>query len=677
MRLKLLFCLLLSVLNTIKMPALIVYPGKFPGNASISAVNRNHIVMENNVIRMLIASNGKTIHITEFEDKINHDVFKTRSIPLFEIVLRDGRVISSDDFILTKKPSITDAPADGNSTSPAGRSPGKKYVAEFRNRETSLTVHWEADLRDGSNYIRNIFSFNGDNQAGIVRITLLKLPVISGARKVGSVDGSPVIMRNMFFALEHPLGKTEQKGNVLISFFPRLISGISTVWGVTPENQLRRGFLYYVERERLHPYHQVLHYNSWYDISWHDRKFDERLSSDRIRTFGDSLVKKRGIKMKGFLFDDGWDDNRTLWKFHSGFPQGFSNLKKEAEKYNTEIGIWLSPFGGYGPDKLARIDYGNKQVPPFETNEQGFSLSGPVYYKRFLEVTSDFIKNYNIAMFKFDGVGRGSGAETIFQKDVEAFLNLLKDLHTLKPDLYLSLTTGTWPSVYWLKYGDNIWRGGDDTNMTGEGSKRQQWITYRDAQTYRNIVKEGPLFPLNSLMLCGICIADLGIPRQFEINDKDISDEIWSFFGTGTNLQELYINPHDLNTSAWDCLAGSAKWALENEPVMSDIHWTGGDPGKGEVYGFAAWSAGKAVLTLRNPSTVEKTFEINTADVFELPENAGDEFYFYDAVKTPISNNREAYARGTVFTIELKPFEVIVFDALPLQPVAEYPSGSK
>jgi hypothetical protein len=653
------------------MPARIAYPGEQPGKASVTAINRNHVVVENNVIRMLITFNGKRVHINEFEDKVSHDIFKTGSMPLFEIILQDGKVISSNDFILIKQPTINDIPGDDNSSSVAGRFPGKKYVAEFRNRETSLIVHWEADLRDGSNYIRNIFSFSGDYPVNTAKITMLKFPVISGARRIGSVDGSPVIKGNMFFALEHPLGKTEQNEKFLISFLPRLISDISTVWGVTPENQLRRGFLYYVERERLHPYHQVLHYNSWYDISWHDRKFDERLSSDRIRTFGDSLVGKRGVKMKGFLFDDGWDDNRTLWKFHSGFPEGFSNLKKEAEKYNTEIGIWLSPFGGYGPDKLARIDYGNKQIPPFETNEQGFSLSGPVYYKRFLDVTSDFIKNYDIAMFKFDGVGRGSGAETIYQKDVEAFLTLLKDLHILKPDLYLSLTTGTWPSVYWLKYGDNIWRGGDDTNMTGEGSKRQKWITYRDAQTFKNIVRGGPLYPLNSLMLCGICIADLGMPRQFEIDDKDISDEIWSFFGTGTNLQELYINPHDLNTATWDCLAGSAKWALDNEPVMVDVHWTGGDPAKGEVYGFAAWSPAKAALTLRNPSSVEKIFEINTTDVFELPKNAGDEFYFYDVIKAVTNKNKEVFARGRVFTIKLKPFEVAVFDALPVRPGAE------
>jgi hypothetical protein len=440
---------------------------------------------------------------------------------------------------------------------------------------------------------------------------------------------------------------------------------VSTVWGVTPANQLRRGFLYYVERERAHPYHQNLHYNSWFDISWDDRKFTEDECLDRIKWFGDSLITKRNVPMTGFLFDDGWDDNTTLWKFHSNFPDGFDKLKEAAESYNSNIGVWLSPFGGYGLTKTSRLEYGRQQDPPFETNEQGFSLSGPVYYNRFREVTGNFITKYDICMFKFDGVGMGNGAGIVYQRDVEAFLKLQRELLAMKPDLYLSLTTGTWPSVYWLKYGDNIWRGGDDTNMMGEGSKRQQWITYRDADVYKNVVMRGPLYPLNSLMLCGICIADYGNPGLFDMNEGDISDEIWSFFATGTNLQELYINPHKLRTSDWNCLAEASHWAKENEAVLTDVHWAGGDPAKGEIYGFAAWSPEKAVLSLRNPSAVSQIFEVNASKIFEIPGRVSDDFYFYDARLTSTSGEYNLLAHSKSFKIALQPFEVKVLNAVP------------
>jgi hypothetical protein len=665
MKIKLMFSLLILVSLFNNIISQIPYPGDDPGQARLQTLQGNKVILENKVVSMGFFNNGEKITLQSFEDKKTHEQLKPGNSALFELVMLDSSLITSNDFRLVNSPVASDFPGNPDATTYADRLPGKKYSADLENQEKGLFVHWEADLRDGSNYVRQIFKFKTNNPDRISRIILVKLPANIGLRKEGTVDGSPMVHNNMFFALEYPLSKIEQNEKFMIDYLPRLMTPVSTVWGVTPANQLRRGFLYYVERERTHTYNQVLHYNSWYDISWNDRKFDENECLDRIKVFGDSLVNKRHVKMKAFLFDDGWDDNKTLWQFHSNFPDGFTKLGKAAESYNSGIGVWLSPFGGYGNAKTLRLEYGKIQNPPFETNDQGFSLSGPVYFNRFKEVTANFIRKYGICMFKFDGLGRGSGAGIVYQKDVEAFLKLNNELLEIKPDLYLSLTTGTWPSVYWLKYGDNIWRGGDDTNMMGEGSKRQQWITYRDADTYKNVVKRGPLYPLNSLMLCGICIADNGYPGMFEMNDKDISDEIWSFFATGTNLQELYINPHKLNTANWNCLAEASTWAKENESVMTDVHWVGGDPAIGEVYGFAAWSPEKAVLSLRNPSSVEKIFEINVSRIFEIPHNVRYKYSFYDARTNMANGKKQALAQAKLFRITLQPFEVKVFNAEP------------
>ena len=35
------------------------------------------------------------------------------------------------------------------------------------------------------------------------------------------------------------------------------------------------------------------------------------------------LVRRRGVTMDSFLFDDGWDDPSRLWQFNVGFPDGF------------------------------------------------------------------------------------------------------------------------------------------------------------------------------------------------------------------------------------------------------------------------------------------------------------------------------------------------------------------
>ena len=63
----------------------------------------------------------------------------------------------------------------------------------------------------------------------------------------------------------------------------------SFVIGVAPAGQLRRAFLYYLERERAHPYRPFLHYNSWYDIAWAPYTMNEANCLEAIRAFGEQL----------------------------------------------------------------------------------------------------------------------------------------------------------------------------------------------------------------------------------------------------------------------------------------------------------------------------------------------------------------------------------------------------
>jgi hypothetical protein len=272
----------------------------------------------------------------------------------------------------------------------------------------------------------------------------------------------------------------------------------SFVTGVTRHGQLRRGFLAYIEEERAHLYRPFLHYNSWYDISWAYRKFNEAESLDAINQIGTELTQKRHVRLDSFLFDDGWDDNRTLWQFHSGFPHGFTPLKVAAAKWHAAPGVWLSPFGGYNDSRPQRLRYGSEQG--FETNSSGFSLAGPKYYARFHDICLQMVCQFGVNQFKFDGLAAhghaGSGDNGT--RDGDAMLRLIADMRRARPDIYINQTTGTWPSPFWLLYVDSIWRDGLDWSFHGKGSYRQQWITYRDMTTYRYVVKAGPLYPLTA-----------------------------------------------------------------------------------------------------------------------------------------------------------------------------------
>jgi len=647
------------------------YAGESIGPAQVQVKN-DFFEVKNNSLEAKWLITNRIVHAESFSNKETKQIINWKQTSWFYLNLHNGISLTSNDFKIVKKPVKGLINASANALKKADRFNGKCITADFYNEKYGIKIHWILSIKDESNYLKQEFVLSSNDSLRVDKIGLIEIPEKSGLKSSGVVAGSPLAGNNFFCAIEHPMSQIDTIGQQLGLFVRRYepISPsnpliFSTVWGVSSKNQMRRSFLYYLERERVVPYHHQLHYNSWFDISWGDRKLDEASCLDRIQTFADSLIVKRKTPVDAFLFDDGWDNNQTLWQFNAGFPNGFAKLSELAKRYQSNLGVWISPWGGYDEAKNQRLDYGKKQTPPFETNSNGFSLSGPIYYKRFIDVASDFVKNQGVTMFKFDGVGLGNdteGANANYEKDINALLKLIPDLRKIRPDLYFSLTVGTWPSPYWLFYGDAIWRNGEDTGLAGVGSNRQQWINYRDGEAYKNIVKRGSLYPLNSLMNHGICIADHGTPDSLEMSDKDIADEIWSFFGTGTSLQELYINPHKLNKTNWDCLAKAIHWAKENENIMVDTHWVGGSPADSRIYGFASWSPQKAILTLRNPSAEKQIFTIDVAKVFEIPDNTANEYRFFDV---RAENQSQPIAQGKFFQIELNPFEVKVFDAIP------------
>jgi hypothetical protein len=437
----------------------------------------------------------------------------------------------------------------------------------------------------------------------------------------------------------------------------------SAVIGVAHAGQMRRDFAKYIERERAHPYRPFLHYNSWYDIGYFT-PYTEAEALDRIHAFGRELVEKRHVKMDSFLFDDGWDDYSGSWNFSKAFPHGFVPLCKAAEKYGAAPGVWLSPWGGYGKPRRERVANGRKAG--YGIVDNGLALSAPKYWKRFHEVVMTLLNDDCINQFKFDGTGNVDsvypGSE--FDSDFAAAIQLIDDIRADKPDTFINLTTGTWASPFWLKYADSIWRDGYDHNFTGVGSYREQWITYRDEQTYRNIVEKGPLFPINSLMLHGIIYAQHAVHLDTDPG-HDFANEVHSYFATGTDLQEMYITPSLLTKQDWDTLAQAATWSRANAGVLRDTHWIGGDPGRLDVYGWAAWSPSKSFITLRNPDDKPQLAILDVDRQLQLPEGAARSFEVSDVWHTGGGDVPKTLDADHAATITLQPFEVLTLQLAP------------
>jgi len=783
-----------------------------PGPAKVRTEG-DEISLENSVLRLVISETEGKLKLARFCNLHTGEILSNAPGEFFYVTAgRNKKTYACSQLIKERKCRIARIKAKPQNRTAARRFPGVKVQAELRAPDKTFAVKWSAELRDGSNYIRQFLEILPTNDSIEIASIQFNDPGVSSASVAGTVAGSPVIAGDFFIAYEHPNATNEvfdpsvslnlayrrpatasgvfrnmipqiavdgsldvnsywgcrgtpvwltvdlekatpinkvrlvtwhnnkrsygykiesstdgnnwkaivdaadnkvpatsagylhqvdqlkarylkvtilnnSEGNhygghivELQAYGPqdkpprneprRIICRLdrntllapgqslvqSSVMGVVPTGQLRRAFLHYIERERIVPYRPFLHYNSWYDIAWGGRpKMNSEECIEVIRGFAHQLTTQRNVELDSFVFDDGWDDPKTLWKvLKENFPDGFAPLQKEVEKYGSNIGLWLSPWGGYGRAKADRLAYGKTQG--FETGKAGFSLVGEKYFARFRESCVGFVDRYNVNFFKFDGVAANLLDET------EALLRLCRELYAISDDMYISLTTGTWASPFWLLHADNVWRGGGDMGFHGKGAKRERWLTYRDKLTYRNMVKGGPLYPLNSFMNQGIAHAIWGT-ANLPSEPAEFAHEVYSFFGVGTGLQELYISHSRMTPEMWDILAEGAKWSRRNSDILVDTHWAGGDPDKLEIYGCASWQKNRAIVMLRNPDDKKQSITLDIGPTLELPPYADKKYAFTSPWKKDKAKEGLILEAGSPHTFELAPLEVLVLES--------------
>jgi hypothetical protein len=636
-----------------------------------SSIRNGESVLQAGALAAHVDVQGHRFAGVHIHDELSDRIF---DIPeAFVLVLKDKTQLRSTDMQVT---AIADPTLDPHQSSRVEHGIVQAPVSScwsFTAARLGEELQWCLIARPHSDYVRQLLRITATNkELPLAEVRMLEF-VDSGAHVEGSVKGSPVVDNTMFLGMEHPLSiNSVQNGKVSASILRELplqagqSITYSAVLGIAHPGQLRRAFLAYIESERPRPYAPFLHYNSWFDLGYGNR-FDEAGALDRINAFGQQLTVQRHVKLDSFLFDDGWDDPHSLWGFNSGFPNGFTNAGTAAAKYGAGVGVWLSPWGGYDEEKKQRIAYGHAHG--YEILNDGYALSGPKYFQQFQKTCLEMVDKYNVNQFKFDGTGNADRVfpGSAFDSDFDAAIHLIERLRQEKPSTFINLTTGTTASPFWLFYADSIWRGGADHDFSGVGSARQRWITYRDAQTYKNIVLQGPLFPLNSLMLHGVVYAS---KAKDLTNDpgNDFADEVHSYFGTGTQLQEMYITPSLLTPANWDTLAEAARWSRSHAATLKDTHWIGGDPDQLQVYGWAAWSPHEGILTLRNPSKKPQTFNVDVASIFELQPTDPSSYNVHNVWAHTKEGQQEPLQKlhaGQPFPIHLAPFEVITLEAIP------------
>lgn len=635
------------------------YPGEAPGAAQMMGER----TLGNALLRFEVSPQGQT------------------DSPL-SVTTRSG------SFTATRVTGLQAAPlqADPRASRAAERLGGQSLSGTWELPGADVRVQWRAELRDGSHYITQRYTITALSDTELLRLE----PIARQGEDFvipGSVPGTPLVQEGArrFYGIEMPGAQAViDKGGARVGLDCKLplkageSVSFTTVGGVYPEGQLRRAFLAYIERERAVPYHNVVQYNCWYD---HGLNPTEEKMLATVAAYAEELVRKRGIVPDSFVLDDGWDDfHADLWQPNPAkFPEGFGRMTQAMRAIGSHFGIWISPLGGYS-GQTERVAHA-KRLGLLPESAGGMDLAEPGYYNWFLGRCRELMQQDGVNFFKWDRAG--SGVSPHFM----ALLRIADELRKVDPQLFLSTTVGTWPSPFWLRFVDCTWRTGSaDVSWCGEGNNRERYITHRDQSCYRLIVQRAPLYPLNSLMHHGIVLGtefQAGYTSDARIDGKDprinsaeeggasatqdvgfpvnndLRRDARLLFATGANQQELYLTPGMMNERAWDDVAEALRWSHRWAPVLADAHWVGGDPGKGNIYGYAAWRGDVgATLALRNPTSREQSIVLSTA-IFE-PTHARA-IRLRAAYPDQRVRELELPAEGTI-RLQLAPFEVLVFE---------------
>ena len=471
---------------------------------------------------------------------------------------------------------------------------------------------------------------------------------------------------------------------------------VGAVVGVIAPGQARRSFLCYSERERAVPWRAVPAYISWYEVNIDrnnaapgneagalDPSKRNMLESDCLpilSAWKEQLYDKYGEAPYAFVWDDGWDTYGE-WQFHAGFPQGFTNMDKIGRQMGAGQGAWLGPVGGYGTSGSYRRNYWS--------GKGGMILSNPAYYNVFVNAVTGLLrdKGYDFRFFKFDGISdlfsaTGPKANATGDEDAEAIIMAEQVLRGIKEDVFLNTTVGTWASPFWFQYTDAVWRQEKDYGEIGNNSNdRENWITYRDRLVYQNFVQNSPLCPVNTLMTHGFIFTNFSEPASTSRDWNAVVRELRCAFACGSGMVELYndyaltnnlVNPATGKAGElWKEIADCMKWQRKNADVLPDVHWVGGNPwtgSKSEVYGWAAWNAKNAVLTLRNGANNAQEYSFTLREALDIPAYVNTTITFTKAFADQLA--LEGLTEGlainidTPLTVTLPGSSVYVFDGV-------------
>jgi len=578
----------------------------------------------------------------------------------FVLEFADGSRVASNEFTLEK--AIEETTEDG----------GKKIVLHLARGNLRLLLVTE--MHPGQWWAtRHLEILGGAGELAAVTLAQWQCGKTSGPSSAGKIldslgfpneSGQPVYVDDLFLAIVHPGAQNFIRDGGLSCRLPaydqlgasQMIRTRNLVVGAGEKDAVRRAFLGYIDATRAVPSRMIFLVNDWY---WKDKS----RPLEAVKALA-AVKQQTGVPVDSFTLDDGWDfdwDTTTgLWGQldRKRFGGDLKTMLAAGAPANIGLSLWFGPIGGYGVRKK-RIEFA--RTAGFEIYGDKLCLTGPRYRKHVIESFSRWAAQ-GMDYIKVDGFwpecpqsdhGHPVGPRGAIAQ-MDALIEVFAAWHKARPDLVIGYTSGSNPSPFWLQHCDYVWRAGRDDSHAGAGEPFDRNNTYLDACLQAHRQTEMPTSAFVTF--------DIVQGRTTGSSKEAFERGAWWLAARTSLHHDWYVQPSDLSAEEWATLARAAKWAKGHEKVFRWSRMIGGDPGKGEVYGFAAFDGGAGTLALRNPTDKAQTFEASLADALDLPAATRSRSLRLRSVYGATQSLEGDHAATARLRVQLPPLAIAVFE---------------
>ncbi len=430
--------------------------------------------------------------------------------------------------------------------------------------------------------------------------------------------GYPLIGDRFWTGLAHPTGfnRIESRTSTHTTYSLRhhpvwqenRLESFDAVYGVSdcPE----KSFLAYLETIRMpFPGKAFFAFCSF----WSDPylgNYEYNVSEEGMKKFI-GAYNRLGLHPDAYTFDAGWQNRKSFFEPKPGL---------EPEKY-SDLSLWISHNGpaGIDPEFLRKQGFPIGGGRSSAYSGEGYAvLLDPRYEKR---ITQSFCKlAKHVLHFKIDWDNECATspefrekyptADHVREGSINAMFRIMEAIRKVNPNILVR--NGNWPSPWHLLEATHLFltHSGDSEYISLPTlHQRASAATHRDFMYYNILRRDGSEIPLDAFDNHEF---PNSIRNAFNEDDVSFADNLMLCLLRGSTYFQWTVQPEGLSESKAKRMKQLMQFARDYPEFLfsGKGRMFGGNPGRGEIYGFTTGNEPEYWGVLRNPAPMPQFFEM-------------------------------------------------------------------